>query len=89
MYVLEALAKLVPMATMAPEHLVELEARDLAYGTTVVMVTAVATQALLHQLQRLKRGGHQPAMLLITSSEQPLVPLDGLAAYAIRIEDTL
>jgi len=88
MHVLEALAKLVPMATMAPEDLVELEARDLAYGTTVVMVTAVATQALLHQLQRLKRGGHQPALLLITSSEQPLAPLDGLAAYAIRIEDT-
>jgi uncharacterized protein (DUF58 family) len=89
MHVLEALAKLVPMATMAPEDLVELEARDLAYGTTVVMVTSVATQPLLHQLQRLKRGGHQPVMLLITSSEQPLAPLDGLAAYAIRIEDTL
>jgi uncharacterized protein (DUF58 family) len=88
MHVLEALAKLVPMATMAPEDLVELEARELAYGTTVVMVTAVATHGLLHQLQRLKRGGHQPAMLLITSSEQPLAPLDGLAAYAIRIEDT-
>ena len=76
------------MATMAPEDLVELEGRGLAYGTTVVMVTAVATQPLLHQLQRLRRGGHQPVMLLITASEQPLAPLDGLPAYAIRIEDT-
>src|ERR1700704_6051713 len=44
MHILEALARLVPMATMAPEDLVELEIRGLAYGTTVVMVTAVATQ---------------------------------------------
>jgi uncharacterized protein (DUF58 family) len=88
MHLLEALATLVPMPTMGPETLVELEGRDLAYGTTVVMVTAAATQALIEQLQRLRRRGHRPAMLLITSAEQPLLPLDGLPAYAIRIEDT-
>jgi uncharacterized protein (DUF58 family) len=88
MHVLEALAKLVPMATMSSQALVELESHELAYGTTVVMVTAVASPEMLQQLRRLKRGGHQPAMLLITSSDQPLAALDGLPAYAIRIEDT-
>ena len=44
MNVLEALARLVPMPTMAAETLVDLEGRELAYGTTVVMVTAVASQ---------------------------------------------
>jgi Protein of unknown function DUF58 len=88
MHVLEALAKLVPMPTMAAETLVELEGRELAYGTTVVMITAFANQDLVHQLQRLRRAGHQPAMLLITSAEQPLAPLNGLPAYAIRVEDT-
>ena len=73
---------------MAPETLVELEGRELAYGTTVVMVTAVADRELIEQLQRLRRAGHQPVLLLITSAEQPLAPLDGLPAYAIRIEDT-
>jgi uncharacterized protein (DUF58 family) len=88
MHVLEALSKLVPMATMSAETLVELEGRELAYGTTVVMVTAFADHELLAQLQRLRRAGHQPAMLLITSAEQPLAPLNGLPAYAIRVEDT-
>jgi uncharacterized protein (DUF58 family) len=88
MHLYEALARLVPMPSMAPETLVELEGRELAFGTTVVMVTAVANPALLHQLRRLRRGGHQPILLLISGSEQPLAPLDGLPAYAIRIEDT-
>jgi uncharacterized protein (DUF58 family) len=88
MHVLEALAKLVPLASMSAEGLIELESRELAYGTTVVMVTAVAGQALIQQLLQLKRGGHQPVLLLITSAEQPLAPLAGMTAYAIRIEDT-
>lgn len=88
MHIFEALARLVPMPSMAPETLVGLEARELAFGTTVVMVTAVANEALANQLARLKRGGHHPVMLLISSSERPLAPLDGLPAYAIRIEDT-
>jgi uncharacterized protein (DUF58 family) len=88
MHVLEALARLVPIATMAPETLIDLEGRDLAYGTTVVLVTAVATDAVIDRLQRLRRGGHQPALLLITSDEQPLARLGGLPAYAIRVEDT-
>jgi uncharacterized protein (DUF58 family) len=88
MHILEALARLVPMPTMAPETLVELESRELAYGTTVVMVSAVASEELVDQLQRLRRGGHQPALLLITSDEQPLAPVGGMPAYAIRVEDT-
>jgi uncharacterized protein (DUF58 family) len=88
MHVLEALARLVPMATMAPETLVELEARSLAFGTTVVMISAVATEPLIAQLRSLRRGGHQPVLLLISSDDQPLAPLDGLPAYAIRVADT-
>jgi uncharacterized protein (DUF58 family) len=88
MHIFEALARLVPMPSMSADAFVELESRHLAFGTTVVMVSAVAGHALINQLQRLKRGGHRPALLLITSAEHPLAPLDGLPAYAIRIEDT-
>jgi uncharacterized protein (DUF58 family) len=88
MHIFEALSRLVPLASMPIESLVELESRELAYGSTVLMVTSVASRPLLHQLRQLKRGGHQPVLLLITSDEQPLAPLEGMAAYAIRIEDT-
>ena len=87
-HIFEALARLVPMPSMAPETFVELEGRELAFGTTVVLVTSVVNRAVVSQLQRLKRGGHRPVVLLITATEQPLAPLDGLPAYAIRIEDT-
>jgi uncharacterized protein (DUF58 family) len=87
-HIFEALARLVPMPSMAPETFVELEGRELAFGTTVVLVTSVVNEAVVSQLQRLKRGGHRPVVLLITATEQPLAPLDGLPAYAIRIEDT-
>lgn len=88
MHIFEALAQLVPMGSMPAESLVELERGDLAYGTTLVMVTSIANQALIQQLLQLRRSGHQPVLLLITADEEPLAPLEGLPAYAIRIEDT-
>jgi uncharacterized protein (DUF58 family) len=88
MHVLEALARLLPMATMAPESFVDVESRDLAFGTTVVLVTCVATAEVLSGLQRMKRRGYQPALLLITSRDTHVAAPDGIAAYAIRVEDT-
>jgi uncharacterized protein (DUF58 family) len=88
MHVLEALARLVPMPTMTPETLIQVEEHGLAYGTTVVLVTANLTDQLVRQLRRLHSAGHRPAVLLISSEDQPLARLDGLPAYAIRVEDT-
>lgn len=88
MHIFEALARVVPMGSMPIEALVELEAHDLAYGSTVVVVTAATSDVLVNQLNQLKRGGHRPVLLLITSDEAPVARLDGLAAFAIRVEDT-
>jgi uncharacterized protein (DUF58 family) len=88
MHVLEALARLVPMGSMSVDSLLELETQQLAFGTTVVMVTSVAGDGLLAQLRQLKRRGHQPVLLLVTNDERPAAPLDGLLAYAVRVEDT-
>jgi len=88
MHIFEALALLVPMGSMPIESLVELESHDLAYGSTVVVVSSVSGEALIYQLQQLKRAGHTPVLLLITADEEPVAPLNGLPAYAIRIEDT-
>lgn len=88
MHILEALARLVPMGSMPVESLVEIEGHELAYGSTVVLVSAVASQLLIDSLRQLQRKGHRPVLLLITAEEQPLATLDGLPAFAIRIEDT-
>jgi uncharacterized protein (DUF58 family) len=88
MHIFEALATLVPIGSMPIESLVELESRELPYGTTIVLVTTTSSESLLHRLHELKRAGHQPVLLLITAEEQPLLPLDGLPAYAVRVEDT-
>ena len=60
----------------------------MAFGTTVVLITCVATDELVERMQRLRRSGHQPALLLITSRDEPVMHLDGLPAFAIRVEDT-
>lgn len=88
MHVLEALAKLVPMATMGLETLVELEGRELAYGTTIVVVTAVADELLLRQLGRLRRAGHRPSLLVIGGASGGSSSLDGIPVHRVRVEDT-
>jgi uncharacterized protein (DUF58 family) len=88
MHVLEALAKLVPMATMGPETLVALEGRELAFGTTVVMISATATDELLEQLARLRRAGHQPLLMLV-GRKLASAMLHGVPIRHIRVEDTL
>lgn len=88
MHILEALARLVPIPTMAAETLLELEAPGLSYGTTVVFVTSSLSDVLVRQLRRLQSSGHRPAVLLISSTDQPVARLDGLPAFAIRVEDT-
>jgi hypothetical protein len=88
MHLFEVLAQLLPMGSMPAESLIELERHELVYGTTVVLVTSVTSDRLIQQLLQLRRAGHQPVLLLITAEEQPLVALEGLPAYAIRIQDT-
>src|SRR4029079_8691793 len=89
MHVLEALATLVPMATMGADSLVEREGRELAYGTTVVMVTSTqsADPPLLRQLARLRRGGHRPALVLVGVGG-PSDQIDGVPVHHVRVEDT-
>jgi uncharacterized protein (DUF58 family) len=87
MHVLEALATVVPMATMGPDSLVELEAHDLAYGTTVVMVSATAAESLLRQLARVRRAGHRPALVLVGENLAP-AQVDGIPVHRVRVEDT-
>jgi uncharacterized protein (DUF58 family) len=85
MHVLEALATLVPMATMGAETLVESEGHDLAYGTTVAMVSAVASDALLRQLARMRRAGHRTMLILVGDRVAPTI-VDGVPIRTVPLE---
>jgi uncharacterized protein (DUF58 family) len=87
MHVLEALATVVPMATMSLESLLELEGHDLAFGTTIALVTATTDDALLRRMQRLRRAGHRPALFLIGA--RAAEDLDGIPVHPVHVEDTL
>jgi uncharacterized protein (DUF58 family) len=87
MHILEALARVVPMATMPPETLVELEGHALSFGTTIVMVTAVAEQELVQQLVRLRRAGHRPVLVLVGGVHAPPA-VSGIPVRQVRVEDT-
>jgi uncharacterized protein (DUF58 family) len=88
MHVLEALATLVPMPTLSPADLVGVEGHELAFGTTIAMVTCIAEDDLLWQLGRVRRAGHRPAIFLV-GSKRPRETLDGIPVHPIRLEDTL
>jgi uncharacterized protein (DUF58 family) len=87
---LEALAKFVPIATMDIESLVELEGHDQTYGTTIVVVTCVVSDALVRQLRRLRRGGHRPVLLVVGGGGAggPGAVLNGVFVHHVRVEDT-
>lgn len=84
--ILEALAKVSPFTTMPLEHLLQLEARELPYGATIVVVSAVLSEESLSQLMTLKAAGHRIALLLI-GDDVPDVPLDGIWTYRIGGEE--
>jgi len=88
--ILEALAKFVPMATMDIESLVDFEAHDQTYGTTVVVVTSVVSDILVRRLGRLRRGGHRPVLLIVGSGSGAglgSASLDGVFVHHVRVED--
>ncbi len=63
--VLEALARVLPFATVSIEQMLRAEARNLPWGTTVVLITAILTEEMVEILRAIKSAGHQIAVLLI------------------------
>jgi len=80
--ILEALAKVLPFATMPLEALLQLESRDLPYGATLVVVTAVLNDEIGAELLALKAAGHRVALLLIGDSA-PKFAYNGIPVYRI------
>jgi len=72
--ILEALAKVFPTPVMPIGDLMYLEAGDLPWGTTAVVVTAVIDASLRIGIDRLRMAGHGVILVLIgdRTSEGPL-----------------
>jgi len=62
---LESLAKVFPTPVMPIGDLMQLEARDLPWGTTAVVITAVTDEPLHAGILRLRDGGHTVVLVLV------------------------
>ncbi len=82
--ILEILAQVHQTETMPISRLILKEAKNIPWGSTVVVISAVATDALLASLNRIKRAGRKVALIIIGGSEIG-TSRDGLTVY--RVDD--
>jgi uncharacterized protein (DUF58 family) len=80
---LEALAQIHPSEIMPITRLVVNESRNLPWGSTMVVVSATPTDALLTTLIQIKRAGRKVALISVGGSEPP-VSQDVLTVYHVR-----
>ncbi len=81
--ILEALAQIDIFETVPIAKLVQNESRNLAWGSTIVVITAMPTDTLYATLLNMKRGGRKVALIVVGGSE-PSVSKDSLNVYHIQ-----
>jgi len=81
--ILESLAQIQPPETTSISRLILNEGRNLNWGSTVVVISAVPTDDLFSTLVRVKRAGRRVA-LIVVGGDKPLASTDGLPVYHIR-----
>ena len=80
--ILEALAEIhSARESMPAAPFVSLESRNLPWGSTLVLITAMPTEAMLATLVRMKRAGRRVALVLVGGPVT--TSLDGLPVYRI------
>lgn len=83
LHILEALAQIDPSETMPIARLVQQEGRNLPWGSTLVVISAMPTDILFSTLVKMKRAGRRVALVLVGGSE-PSISKDDLTVYHIR-----
>ncbi len=83
LHILEALAQIGASEAMPIARLVADEVRNLPWGSTVVVISAMPTDALFSTLFTMKRAGRSVVLIVVGGSE-PLISKDGLTVYHIR-----
>jgi len=83
MHILEALAEVhTSIETMPVASLALREGRNLPWGSTLVVISAVPTEALLSSLVRMKRAGRSVALIQVGGPELS-IKKDGLNIYRV------
>lgn len=83
--ILEALAEIHSSESLPIARFITDEARNLPWGSTIVAVSAVPTDALLSALFQMRRAGRKVALIVVGGDEPP-VSTDGLTVYHVREE---
>ncbi len=86
-HILEALAPIHPYDTMPIARLIQMEGKNLPWGSTMVVVTAVPTEELVSSLLELKRAGRQVALVIVGDGELTIHG-DGLNTYRVHDDVT-
>ncbi|MBU0494866.1 MAG: DUF58 domain-containing protein [Chloroflexi bacterium] len=83
--ILEALAKISPITTCSLADLLHAETSSLPWGTSLVLIAALASDDLRGAVLRLKDAGHRLSLITLDSATPPqLVP--GVPVYQVRGE---
>lgn len=80
-HILEALAPIQAVEAISISKMVANECRNLPWGSTLVVITAVPTEPLLATLFQMKRVGRKVALITIGDTES--VSSNGLTTYRV------
>jgi hypothetical protein len=83
LHILEALAQIDIFETVPIAKLVQNESQNLAWGSTIVVITAMPTDALYSTLLNIKRGGRR-VVLIVVGGTEPSIMKDVLTVYHIK-----
>jgi uncharacterized protein (DUF58 family) len=83
--ILEGLAMVAPTESIPIDRLVRQEGGTLPWVSTLVVVTAIPTPALVSAMETFHRAG-RPVALVLVGGERPEFSLDGLTMYHIPAE---
>ena len=79
--ILEGLAKLTPLAATNFQRLLQDEARRFPWGSTIVIVTALMTEPLVHTIEELLNGRNHIILLSVGEIDVPTLP--GLKVHTL------
>lgn len=82
-HILEALAQVHSQEIMPIARLVQVQARSLPWSTSIVVITAIPTPALLTTLTHFQRAGRRTTLVLI--GRQAIAPRGGITTF--RVDD--
>jgi uncharacterized protein (DUF58 family) len=80
--IMEVLARIDQIETMPIARLVASEGRNLPWGSTMVVITAVVTDGLLASMMQMKRAGRRIVLIIIGDS-CPEAARSGLPVYRV------